>query len=275
MKVFCILSDERAFRLKSPEMFSMVMKRLGIKGSYVPFAVKPEDIGQAIQSLQILNIAGANITAPYKEKVIPFLDVLSEGANIIGAVNTIVCDGDILKGYNTNAIGFMDALSEVNFDVEGKTALVFGTGGAAKSVVFILNWLRTDSIIVAGRRKEKAQEIVDRFSGDAMPICDLPNRSFPANIVVNATPISSIDQSPEMAAVVEKLEIPECELVLDLNYGHTQNFWQDMAKARGIRFVDGISTLAFQARRTFALWTGAQVPPEEFLKAIEERPSGI
>jgi len=270
MKVFCILSDERAFRLKSPDMFSAVMKRLGIKGRYVPFAVKPEDIGQAIQSIRILNIAGVNITVPYKEKVIPFLDVLSEGANIIGAVNTIVCDGDILKGYNTNAIGFMDALSEADFDVEGKTALVFGTGGAAKSVVFILNWLRTDSIIVAGRRKEKALEIVDRFSGDAMPIFDLPDRPFPANIVVNATSVSSTDESPELAAVVEKLEIPECELVLDLNYGHTQNFWQDMAKARGIRFLDGLSTLAFQARRTFALWTGTQVPPEEFLKALDE-----
>lgn len=270
MKVFCILSDERAFRLKSPDMFSTVMKRLGIKGRYVPFAVKPEDIGQAIQSIRILNMAGVNITVPYKEKVIPFLDVLSEGANIIGAVNTIVCDGDILKGYNTNAIGFMDALSEADFDAEGKTALVFGTGGAAKSVVFILNWLRTDSIIVAGRRKEKALEIVDRFSGDAMPIYDLPDRPFPANIVVNATSVSSTDESPELAAVVEKLEIPECELVLDLNYGHTQNFWQDMAKARGIRFVDGLSTLAFQARRTFALWTGTQVPPEEFLKALDE-----
>lgn len=270
MKVFCILSDERAFRLKSPGMFSAVMKRLGIKGKYVPFAVKPEDIGQAIQSLRILNIAGANIAMPYKEKVIPFLDVLSEGANIIGAVNTVVCDGDILKGYNTNAIGFMDALNEADFDTEGKTALVFGTGGAAKSVVFILNWLRTDSIIVAGRRKEKAQEIVDRFSGEAMPIFNLPDRPFSANIVVNATSVSGSSESPEMAAVAEKLEIPECELVLDLNYGHTQNFWKDMAKARGIRFVDGLSTLAFQARRTFALWTGAQVPPEEFLKALDE-----
>jgi len=248
------------------------MKRLGIKGRYVPFAVKPEDIGQAIQSIRILNIAGANITVPYKEKVIPFLDVLSEGANIIGAVNTIVCDGDILKGYNTNAIGFMDALSEVDFDVEGKQALVFGTGGAAKSIVFILNWLRTDSIIVAGRRKEKAMEIVDRFSGDAMPIYDLPNQPFPANIVVNTTSVSSIDESPELAAVVEKLEIPQCELVLDLNYGHTKNFWQDMAKARNIRFMDGLSTLAFQARRTFALWTGTQVPPEEFLKALDDNP---
>jgi len=270
MKVFCILSDERAFRLKSPDMFSAVMNRLGIKGSYVPFAVKPEDIGHAIQSIRILNIAGANITVPYKEKVIPFLDALSEGANIIGAVNTIVCDGDILKGYNTNAIGFMDALSDADFDVEGKTALVFGTGGAAKSVVFILNWLRTDSIIVAGRRKQKALEIVDRFSGDAMPIFDFPDRPFPANIVVNATSVSSTDQSPELAAVVEKLEIPECELVLDLNYGYTQNFWQDMAKARGIRFLDGLSTLAFQAKRTFALWTGTQVPSEEFLRALDE-----
>jgi len=270
MKVFCILSDERAFRLKSPAMFSVVMTRLGIKGIYVPFAVKPEDLGQAIQSLRILNIAGANITVPYKEKVIPFLDVLSEGANIIGAVNTIVCDGDILKGYNTNAIGFMDALSEAGFDAEGKTALVFGTGGAAKSVVFILNWLRTDSIIVAGRRKEKSEEIVHRFSGDAMQIYDLPDRPLPANIVVNATSVSSTDESPELSAVVEKLKVPECELVLDLNYGRTQNFWQDMAKAKGIRFVDGLSPLAFQARRTFALWTGAQVPPEEFLKALDE-----
>jgi len=270
MKVFCILSDERAFRLKSPAMFSVVMRRLGIKGIYVPFAVKPEDIGQAIQSLRILNIAGANITVPYKEKVIPFLDVLSEGANIIGAINTIVCDGDVLKGYNTNAIGFMDALSEAGFDAEGKTALVFGTGGAAKAVVFILNWLRTDSIIVAGRRKEKSEEIVHRFSGDAIEIYDLPDRPLHANIVVNATSVSSTDESPELAAVVEKLEVPGCELVLDLNYGHTQNFWQDMAKARGIRFMDGLSTLAYQARRTFALWTGAQVPPEEFLKALDE-----
>ena len=103
-----------------------------------------------------------------------------------------------------------------------------------------------------------------------MPIFDLPDRQFPANIVVNATSVSSTDESPELAAVVEKLEIPECELVLDLNYGHTQNFLQDMAKARGIRFLDGLSTLAFQARRTFALWTGTQVQPEEFLKALDE-----
>jgi len=66
------------------------------------------------------------------------------------------------------------------------------------------------------------------------------------------------------------LDLPNCELILDLNYGRTQNFWQDLARNKGIRFMDGLAPLAYQARRTFALWTGLQVPPEEFLKALDE-----
>ena len=122
MKVFCILSDERAGQSKSPIMFSRVLKRQGINGTYVPFVVKPQDLGQAVQSIRVLHMAGANITVPYKEAVLPLLDVLSEGANIIGAANTVVRDGDRLKGYNTNAIGVMDALNEAGFEVDGKVA---------------------------------------------------------------------------------------------------------------------------------------------------------
>ena len=124
MKVFCIISDERAFRSQSPPMFTAILKRAGIMGTYVPFNVCSSDVGQAIQSIRILHIAGANVTVPYKEAVIPFLDTLSEGARIIGAVNTIVRKGDELKGYNTNAIGFMDALNHAGFNVSGKSAIV-------------------------------------------------------------------------------------------------------------------------------------------------------
>ena len=270
MKIYCILSDERAFRSKSPAMFSAVLKRVGIKGTYVPFKVAPEQIGGALQSIRILNIAGANITVPYKELVIPHLDILSEGANIIGAINTIVRNGDELKGYNTNAIGFMDALNDAGFDAEDKSALVIGTGGAAKAVVFILNWLRTRSIVVAGRNEERARQIVNRFSGEVKPINTLPDQLLPVNLIVNATSVSSPEESPELAALVEKLHVPDCELVVDLNYDRPQNFWQDMARHKGIRFMDGLLSLAYQARRTFALWTGIQVPPEEFLKALDK-----
>ncbi|MBI4765030.1 MAG: shikimate dehydrogenase [Deltaproteobacteria bacterium] len=270
MKVFCILSDERAGQSKSPIMFSRVLKRQGINGTYVPFVVKPQDLGQAIQSIRILHMAGANITVPYKEAVIPLLDVLSEGANIIGAVNTIVRDGDRLKGYNTNAIGVMDALTEAGFEVDGKSALVFGTGGAARAVVFILNWLRAATIFVAGRQMEKARSLINTLGGEPLDLSSFSERPLPVDIVVNATAVSSSDESPEMADLVSQLEIPGCELVFDLNYGRPRNFWEELARAKGIRFMDGLSALAYQARRAFALWTGLQVPPEEFLNALHE-----
>jgi shikimate dehydrogenase len=271
MQVYCILGDERVMRSKSPMIFSTVLNRIGIKGAYVPFKVDPDNIGSALQSIRVLNISGASITIPFKEKVIPHLDVLSEGANIIGAINTIVCKDDLLKGYNTNAIGFMDALSESGFDVEGKSALVFGTGGAAKAIVFILNWLRTNSIFVAGRNKDKTSEIVHRFGGEALSFDELADRTLPVNIVINTTSVSSPDEAPEMKVVLDKLNVKNCELVVDLNYGRRENFWQDMAQCIGAKFMDGLPSLAYQCRRTLALWTGIQVPPEEFIRALNEK----
>jgi shikimate dehydrogenase len=270
MKVFCILSDERVYSSKSPIMFSRVLQRVGIQAVYVPFQIAPEQVGQALQSLRVLNIAGANVTVPFKEKVIPHLDVLSEGATIIGAINTIVRNGDSLKGYNTNAIGFMDALNNTGFEVAGKSALVFGTGGAAKAVVFMLNWLKAGTIRVAGRSPDKTAQICNRFEVQGCSLDELLEHPATVDIVVNATSVSSPQESPELATLTQKLQLPGCRLMLDLNYGRNQNFWQDMARSKGIRFLDGLSALAFQARRTFALWTNVQVDPAEFLNALKE-----
>lgn len=268
MKVFCILSDERAYLSRSPAMFSAVLERNGIKGAYVPFKVAPENLGHALQSLKYLNIAGANVTVPYKEAVIPFLDILSEGANIIGAINTIVCMGQQLKGYNTNAIGIMDALSELGFDIAGKSALVVGTGGAAKAVAFILNWLRADTVFITGRSAEGVASLVNRFGGKPLPLEQVASAPIDVDLVVNATSVSSAEEAPELAELACGLDLPRCQLVMDLNYGRRQNFWQQAADKLGIRFVDGLPALAYQARRTFALWTGLQVHPDEFLSAL-------
>jgi len=268
-KVFCILSDERAFQSKSPAMFSKVMERVGLKGVYVPFMVKPDRLGEAINSLKILNIAGANITVPYKEAALPFLDSLSESANIIGAINTIARDGDMLKGYNTNAIGFMDTLEAEGFDPTGKTALVFGSGGAARSVVFILNWLRADSVIIAARNPEKARKVAKDLGGTAMPLDTLLARPLSANIIVNATSVSAYHEATVFAEMILKMNVSDCELLLDLNYGRNQNFWEDFARSKNIRFMDGLTTLAYQAMQTFALWTKMKVEPGEFIKALD------
>nr|WP_319406699.1 shikimate dehydrogenase [uncultured Desulfosarcina sp.] len=269
-KVFCIISDQRVFRSRAPAIFTTVLGRTGINGAYVPFMVEDGNIGKALESLRVLNIAGANISSPFKEKVLPYLDVLSEGANIIGAVNTIVCKGGQLKGYNTNAIGVMDALNEVKFDIAGKKALVIGTGGSARAVVFILNWLRAESVVVAGRDNEKTCRLAGHFSCIPRMLKDLPGVPLNADLIINATSISGRDESSDLAGIVSSMMSNGCQLVFDLNYGHRENIWQSLAEKSGIRFMDGLSALAYQARRTFLLWTGQNVPQEEFLKALEE-----
>lgn len=271
MRVFCILGDKRALRSRSPALFTAIMDLAGIKGAYVPFRVEPDQIGQALHSLRVLNISGANVTVPYKEVVIPYLDDLSEGARIIGAVNTIVMSGKILKGYNTNAVGFMDAMNAAGIEIAGKSALVFGTGGMAKAVVFILNWLRAEKVIVAGRNDKKIEETVSRFGGEGRLIQDLLHEPIRADVVVNATSVSSPDESNELAELVGMLRFENCKLAFDLNYGRKRNFWKDMAHARGIPFMDGLPALAYQARRTLALWTKIQMPPETFLNVLATR----
>jgi shikimate dehydrogenase len=268
-KVFCILGDERVFNSKSPEMFTRVLKQLGIKGSYIPFMVPPDQIGQAVKSLKTYNIVGANVTAPFKERVIPYLDALSEGANIVGAVNTITCHGDTLKGYNTNAIGFMDALEDAGFDAGGKSALVFGTGGVARAVVFMLNWLRAESIMVVGRNEDKIKDITGNIAGEGAKLEDLGTKPIHADIVVNATAVSNPEESAEMSALIGNINVPNCELVVDLNYGRDQNFWKILADSRGARFMDGLIPLAFQAVRSFTLFTGLRVESADFLNLLD------
>lgn len=267
-KVFCILSDDRVHRSRSPEMFTHILERVGVRASYVPFSIDPQRLGEALNSLRILQIAGANVTVPYKELVVPHLDILSEGANIIGAVNTIVCRDGGLKGYNTNAIGVMDALEEAEFKVPGCRALVFGTGGAARAVVFILNWLRAGAIHIVGRTPAKVDALIDHIGGQPLDLGQLEAEPLPVDIVVNATAASGPDESPHLARLTERLNTPECKLMLDLNYGRSANFWQTWAQRHDIPFMDGLPPLAYQAKRTFALWTGIDVPPQEFIDAL-------
>jgi shikimate dehydrogenase len=269
MKVFCILSDSRAFRSKSPAMHTAVLHKVGIEGVYVPFMVEPDRVGDAVRGLRGLNVAGANVTVPYKETVMPFLDRLSEEAEAIGAVNTIVPGPEGLTGYNTDAGGFMEALESVGFSPRSKTALVFGTGGAAKGVAHALT-RGGARVLIAGRGEERTKDVAGRVGAEACPLDSLFQGPVPVELIINATPVSNFRESPELAARLDRLDIPGCELVVDLNYGRLENFWLDLAAKVGARFMDGLPMLVHQARLSFALWTGLQVDVGLFMQALEE-----
>jgi shikimate dehydrogenase len=267
-KVFCILSDNRVFRTKSPAMFNAAIKHAGINGIYIPLMVEPGDLGRAIRSLRVLNMAGANITVPYKEKVIAHLDILDEDAQIIRAINTITVDNGILKGFNTNAIGFKKVIEEVGYHAENKTALVFGSGGASRAVVFILNRLGAKPILIVGRNQKTAKKLAADLGGEAISFDELKSRKIPANLVINATSVSSHDESPEMAEMLENAKLRNCQWIIDLNYGRSKYIFRDLAQKIGTRFMDGIPMLAHQATESFALWTGIRIPSTIFLSGL-------
>jgi shikimate dehydrogenase len=270
MKIFCILSDERAFKSKSPAMHNAVLKATGINGVYVPFAVEPHRIGDAVRGIRALNIMGANVTVPHKELVIPHLDALNEGAEGVGAVNTIINIGDTLVGANTDTHGFQNALDDADFEAASKSILVVGTGGASKAVLFALGQLGAARILLAGRDLDKTKQLAKDRGAEAIPLESLLGTTVAANAVVNATTVSSPTEGPELADLLSQLQLQDCELVVDLNYGRTENIWQSLAEASSAGFIDGLPMLAHQARRSFELWTGLDVEVEQFMKALQE-----
>ena len=122
----------------SPEMHNAAFDKLNLDYCYVTFPVHPDSLGDAVLSIRALSLGGVNVTVPHKEKVIPFLDGVSEEARFIGAVNTIKNEDGKLTGFNTDGRGFMQSLAEADIRVKDRKVLIVGTGGAARAIGYYL-----------------------------------------------------------------------------------------------------------------------------------------
>ncbi len=132
----------------SPVMHNAAFKNMGVDYVYLAFRVRKEELGRAIEGMRALNIRGLNVTIPHKVAVIPFLDELDHLADKIGAVNTIVNDNGVLRGYNTDATGFLRALVERGIETEGESVVILGAGGASRAISFIISERRSNLVIV-------------------------------------------------------------------------------------------------------------------------------
>jgi len=188
----------------SPVIHNAAFEKMGIDYLYVPFRVKKEALGEAIQGMRALNIRGLSVTIPHKVTVIPFLDELDPLAERIGAVNTIVNDDGVLRGYNTDATGFLQTLLERGGEPEKKNVVILGAGGASRAISFILAE-RGAHLVILNRLLELdwAEELASRISQiftkevEALELNEenLAKVLEKADIVVNAT---SVGMSPNI-----------------------------------------------------------------------------
>ncbi len=269
MNVYCVIGDHRVSNSLSPLMHNNTFRKRSMDCVYVGFCVHPADIEAGVAGLRALGVSGANVTVPHKGSVAGLVDDLSEQASALGAVNTIVRHEDRLVGYNTDVQGFSDSLVMLNFRTRGSSALVFGSGGAARAVVKALVDEGAARVVVAGRNPLRINELTESIGGEPISLAETASVAHHVDLVVNATTVSTFDESSEMSAMILDLHNwSKLSLVVDINYGRGNSFWEQLAAGTGSRFSDGLLMLAAQAVRSFEVWTGERPPVDEFLNCL-------
>lgn len=260
----------------SPHMYRAAFDAAGFPNySYIPLPMHSGKLYLAVEGLKGLDFRGANVTIPHKTMVMHFLDAIDADALIIGAVNTIVNDGGILTGYNTDVAGFLASLGEANFLPEDCHAVILGAGGAARAVLWGLCKKRAEFVAIGARNPKKAQTLADDFlsygqaEGFDWNSDEFKEMMQSADILINTTPLGMFPEVDEMPPVDLSL-LPSGALVYDIVYNPAETKLLRTAREMGYPTLNGTSMLLLQGRESYRLFTGESPDMEVMQKTLEK-----
>jgi len=257
--VYAVFGDPVSHTL-SPVMHNRAFEFAGYKGVYLAFGVK--NIKNALISVRTLGIKGASITIPHKIKVMKYLDETDDIAFKIGAVNTIINNGGCLKGYNSDGLGAVKALSEKTV-IKGKNIAVIGAGGAARAVGFCIK-KEGGRITVINRSTDKGERLAVDLSADYRPLNDIGKMK--CDILINTTPVGMTPHTDGMP--IERRYLEKGMVVMDIVYNPLKTRLLSEAKKAGCITIDGVSMFVHQGAFQFELWTGIKAPVDVMKKAV-------
>lgn len=269
-----VLLGDPVAHSRSPALHNAAFRALGLDLAYVAAKVRPADLGAAVAGLRALGAVGANVTIPHKATVLAHLDALTDAARAAGAANTLVArDDGALEGDNTDVGGFLDGLGPHARRLAGAEAVVFGTGGAARAVVYaLLSALGPARLTLAARTPAHAEALAldlapydPRGALAVVPLADAADALRAARLVVNATPLG-MHPLVETTPWEDGRVFGPGQVVYDLVYAPRETRLLREATGRGATPIDGLPMLAAQAARAFRRWTG-QALPDEVLRA--------
>jgi 3-dehydroquinate dehydratase/shikimate dehydrogenase len=252
---------------RSPLMHNAALNVLNRDGVYLPFEVVDIDsfvhdfVHPKTKKLD-WKLRGLSVTIPHKLAIIPHLDFIDTTAKAIGAVNTLVVEGDQLHGYNTDAPGAMKPLDEL-LDVKSARVAVIGAGGSARAICYGLAERGADVTIYA-RDLKKAQPLAEEFK---TRIASLESFRGGVDVVINCTPIGMHGHS-EGQSPINADSLKNVKLVYDLIYTPEETALLRNAKQAGCQTLGGLAMLVGQAREQFRLWTGLEAPVDVMWQAV-------
>lgn len=262
----------------SPQLHNTISKYLGKDLIYVPLRVEHDELEIAVRGLKAINIEGFNVTIPYKQDIIKYIDEVSWEARLIGAVNTVKISGGKLYGYNTDMYGFIRSFNEeTGTGIRGRRVLVIGAGGAARSIAIGAAAHGADKIYIANRTKDKAVDLVNIINshfGELACIYEAEeaDKAYSCldefDVVINAT---SLGMYPEIQAspVSEKAVFDPNSIAYDAIYNPPKTRFLTQAERHGCIIINGLGMVLHQGIKAYEIWTGL-VLPESVRKEIFE-----
>lgn len=273
-KVLFGLIGERLNYSLSPLIFNNYFKKLNLNYQYGLFPVDPESLPELLRKVKSSSVIGFNVTIPYKQEIIPYLDDLDQEAGRIGSVNVVHSIKGKLKGYNTDYSGFIQALQ--NHNCYGiKTAIVLGAGGASRSIIYSLYKLGINEIIFFCRSQSKLKRILDNLSfirnlkGYIWQLEKLKEKTERANLIVNATPVGMFPFEDDSPFDID-FPVRENLIAFDLIYNPRETKFLREARRRGIMVENGLRMLIYQALESYKIWRNQDIDEEFFIKISEE-----
>lgn len=265
----------------SPEFQGAAYEATGTDMVYLPFNVKPENIGDAVRGIRALGIRGTNVTMPHKQAAIPFLDELDPLAEVIGSINGIINTDGKLKGYNFDVGGFMIPFD--GMDLNGVRVLMIGAGGGARAAAFGLS-MRGADMVILNRNVERAESLaadINAYTGNpakGLPWTDdiLKEEIAKTEIVVNCSPLGFDKYEDETPVPKELIRVGM--FIYDIVYSPLETrFMKEAREAGAGRVVGGLEMIVGQGAQFFEKATGKKAPYDLMLetgrKVLEERAS--
>ena len=262
----------------SPLLHNAAFSHFKMNSVYLAFSLDPAYLGIAFEGLRAMGIRGVNVTIPFKEAALEFVDDIPEDIDrCTGAINTIHSHNGKLIGYNTDGPGFLTALAnELSFNPAGKSILVLGAGGAARGVVFSLARAHAETVWVLNRGLERAHGLTDHAAGffsetEFEAVKHLYEiQSEKIDLVINATSCGMRDQEVPLDLRILERKIA----VYDLVYAPDETPFLKTARSLDFPCADGLGMLVNQAALSFEIWTGKKEGVREtMLAALKGRAS--
>jgi len=261
----------------SPFIHNSAFEATNTNGVYLAWEVDATELAETVANIRRYQMFGINLSMPYKEQVIPYLDQLSAEACLIGAVNTVVNREGTLIGYNTDGKGFFKSLP--SFKISRKRLVLLGAGGAAKAILAqaILDGVSQISVFVRSSSMEKTRPYLEKiqnatgFRVDLFALEDiqeLQDSITQADLLVNAT---SVGMDGSSQPIPTSIVLPEKLMVADVIYQPFETPFLKWARNQGNQSINGLGMLLYQAAEAFELWTGKEMPTDQIWESLKQK----